>query len=76
MPSCLSGCRATSQEGGYNVPAIQHGMHACVATLLGVGAATSTPPAAAATAAAAAATAQDDIAATIEAQRPYWSALV
>ena len=56
-------------EGGYNIPAIQHGMHAVVATLLGVASPAQPLLSAAANAA------RKDIMSTVEVMRPFWPTL-
>ena len=57
-------------EGGYNIPAISHSLHACVAALLGV-----VRPAEGGRAHQCKPQALVDIAATVAAQRPYWACL-
>ena len=55
-------------EGGYNIPAVSHGLHACLAALLGVAGAPEPPRTPRAPAAA-------DIEAARAALRPYWPGL-
>ena len=62
-------------EGGYNIPAVSHGLHACVASL--AGAVTDQDQAAIAAISGAGASGQSvaDMESTIEAQRPHWGCL-
>jgi len=60
-------------EGGYNVPAVARGLHACTVALLGTLA--GTPPDLRGLAAQASPQARADIAAAVEAQRPFWPCL-
>lgn len=59
-------------EGGYNIPAISHGLHACAAALLGVVDVSADSRTAAVTPKA---QATADIDAALAAQRPYWKCL-
>ena len=62
-------------EGGYNIPAISHGLHACVATLAGAVEDEKEDPPWPLPQLEAEAMAIGDIERTIEAQRPYWKCL-
>ena len=53
-------------EGGYNIPAVSRGLHACVAELLSVCAIAEEPEVACCSHALA------DIRMTVEAQKPFW----
>lgn len=57
-------------EGGYNIPAISHGLHACAGALLGA-----VDCAGAAVGRAASASAMHDVAGAVAAHAPYWAAL-